>query len=73
MNYKSIVKICLLISVPIIMSSCKKNCYICQAKTRMTDRLVDFREECGTQIEKDSMEMKFRKDYENPDYYIFCK
>ena len=51
------------------ISSCK-DCYTCQAY--ILENRVDFDESCGTQSEKDSMEMEFRRQYPDSAYMVTC-
>jgi len=69
---KSLIKIIFVFSVfSIIASSCKKDCYTCEA--RLYDNLVDFDDVCNdTESAKDQMEADFRKQYPDSVYFVRC-
>jgi len=51
------------------LSSCTK-CYTCQAYE--LDNRIDFNKECGTEQEKQQMEVDFRKQYPDSLYRVTC-
>ena len=68
---KSLLKIIFVFSVfGIATSSCKKDCYTCEA--RLYDNLVDFDDNCGSDTEKEQMESAFRKQYPDSVYFVRC-
>ena len=56
--------------IAISASSCKKNCYTCQAEN--FGYRVDFDESCGSETEKQQMEADFRKQYPDSVYFVHC-
>ncbi len=69
---KSLVKIIFILSVfSIATSSCKKDCYTCEAK--LYDNLVDFNDDCsGSEANRKLMESDFRKQYPDSVYFVRC-
>ena len=68
---KLLIKTIFVLSVlGIVASSCKKDCYTCQAK--LYENLVDFNDNCGTDAEKQQMEADFRKQYPDTVYFVHC-
>jgi hypothetical protein len=55
--------------VAIALNSCKK-CYTCQAN--QFDNRIDFNKECGSEQEKQQMEIEFRKQYPDSLYFVTC-
>ena len=65
--------IALLAGFVFILAACGKDCHLCQAYQSFDNRMVDFKEECGSQSEREEMELDFREEY--PDslgYMVIC-